>query len=82
MAYINAEIRHPDLDIELEVIQYERDESPRDRKAIVNLSLGFDFPGRVTPGELFEIGQWLIEQSGVIKKQFTSAGKPKHQKEG
>jgi hypothetical protein len=81
MAHVNGEIRHPDFDIELDVLQYTSDEEPENRKAIVDFNLGFNFPSTITPDELFEIGQWLIEQSGVIKKKFTATGKPKHQKE-
>lgn len=80
MAKINGEIRHSDFDIELDILEYTKDEYPEDKKSIIDFNLGFDFPSTVTPDELNEIGQWLIKQSKFIKKKFTATGKLKQSK--
>lgn len=63
MATITKQIKYPGNELYLEILRYAKDETPRDRKANISLVCGFDFDDRFTPGELEELGWWLIHEA-------------------
>lgn len=68
MATIIKEIRYPANDLTLEVLKYDKSETPRDKKAVFHFECGFEFEKAFTAKELEELGWWLIHES---KKKTT-----------
>ena len=72
MGIIQEEIKHPNTPITLEIVEHTKDEEyePWD---IVNIEL--DLMTSVTPSQLRELGQWLIDRSKEISSHYTAKGK-------
>lgn len=68
MATIIKEIKYPDNDLTLEIIRYDKTETPRDKKAIIHFECGFDFEKAFTAKELESLGVWLIQESKRLNK--------------
>jgi hypothetical protein len=77
MATILKEIKYPSNDLTLEILRYSKDESPRDKKAIIHFECGFDFEKTFTQKELKELGRWLIHQSKKLESFCKPAGAAK-----
>ena len=75
MAYINDEIKH-ESGLIIQVLQYETFENCN-KTAICDLS--FEDKKSLTPEQLANLGQWLIDKSKFIRSDFTKHGKSKKQ---
>lgn len=78
MAWINEEIEH-ESGLIIEVLEYEGLENNADKNAICSLEVS-DISTRMTPKEMEELGNWLIEKANYIKANFSKTGKPKQKK--
>lgn len=74
MALVHEESKHEYLPVSLMVSQRQRGESI-DAWALIHCEV--DGMQRLTPKELQEMGQWLVQQGKRISREYKSNGAPK-----